>query len=134
MHLKILYETQSKYIYFKQVSQILEPFLNYFLIDNINYKIFIITLSFLFFIVFKNYLSKIYLNFILKLFRIDKSRLNQNTHNLINYQIKIFLLFIPFYIFFSIYDFYPYLNLILQNILKSFFIIIIRSTTLNLSS
>ena len=107
------------------MSQILEPFLNYFLIDNINYKIFIITLSFLFFIVFKNYLSKIYLNFILKLFRIDKSRLNQNIHSLINYQIKIFLLFIPLYIFFSIYDFYPYLNLILQNILKSFFIIII---------
>jgi len=107
------------------VSQILDLFLNFFLSININYKIFFIIIILLFLFIFKNSLAKIYLNFFLKLFRIEVSRLNYKTNQVINFQVKTFLLFIPFYIFFIFYDFNPYLNLITQKIFKTFFIIII---------
>ena len=116
------------------MSQFLEPFLNFFLTNDGNYKIYIIAISFLLLLILKNSLTKFYLNFVFKIFRIEESRLNQNLHRIINFQIKTFILFIPFYIFFNTYNFNSYLNLILQNIFKSFCIVIIFHYIFFLSS
>ena len=107
------------------MSQFLEPFLNFFLTNDGNYKIYIIAISFLLLLILKNSLTKFYLNFVFKIFRIEESRLNQNLHRIINFQIKTFILFILFIFSLILANFNSYLNLILQNIFKSFCIVII---------